>query len=164
MSNNFNSLVATNSISSGTIVFSASDWTSDEKLGWHTLTVDVINELPESLKQQFLVYSYDVDFNRTTGTINHALATHGSNFVNHSCSPNLGFDISGNIVAIRDIQQEDELTIDYGTFVVNFDQDFICNCKSSNCRKVIKKDDWKQLINNKEIVFPKFIRDANEAS
>lgn len=62
-------------------------------------------------------------------------------FVNHSCNPNLG--LLGNIifVAMQNIEAGQELLLDYAMFDNNNDQ-FICNCKSKNCRKIITGKDW----------------------
>ena len=62
-------------------------------------------------------------------------------FVNHSCNPNLG--LLGNIifVAMHKIEAGQELLLDYAMFDNNKDQ-FACNCKSKNCRKIITGKDW----------------------
>ncbi len=60
---------------------------------------------------------------------------------NHSCEPNCGFNGSLRLVAIRDIQKGEELTLDYA-FCESSMEDLKCNCKSENCRKIIKADDW----------------------
>jgi D-alanine-D-alanine ligase len=52
---------------------------------------------------------------------------------NHSCDPNTGF--SGlDIVAIRDIDIGEELTIDYTTFYDEHMTSFNCQCGSPKCR------------------------------
>ena len=63
-------------------------------------------------------------------------------FLNHSCEPNVG--ILGQIifVAMRDIEKDEELTIDYAMFGAN-KEPMQCNCSSSNCRGVITDSDWK---------------------
>lgn len=62
---------------------------------------------------------------------------------NHSCAPNCGFRSSITLVAMRDIQKGEELTFDYA-FCESMKEGFKCNCKSENCRKKIKSDDWKK--------------------
>lgn len=64
-------------------------------------------------------------------------------FVNHSRNPNLG--LLGNIIFIsmQNIEAGQELLLDYAMFDNNNDQ-FICNCKSKNCRKIITGRDWKK--------------------
>lgn len=62
---------------------------------------------------------------------------------NHSCNPNVGFLDSIRIVAIRNINVGEELTMDYATWS-NHLKPFRCNCGSKNCRRVIRPDDWKK--------------------
>ncbi len=61
-------------------------------------------------------------------------------FMNHSCDPNAG--IKGNIViiALRDINPDEEITIDYATLFFNGTR-ILCNCNSENCRKSIHGTD-----------------------
>ena len=61
---------------------------------------------------------------------------------NHSCNPNVGFDGSICYIAMRDIQQGEEILLDYAFMETEF-QSFECNCGSTNCRRVIKPADWK---------------------
>ena len=63
-------------------------------------------------------------------------------FLNHSCEPNVG--ILGQImfVAMRDIDCDEELTIDYAMFGAN-KEPMHCNCKCSDCRGIITDSDWK---------------------
>ncbi len=56
---------------------------------------------------------------------------------NHSCCPNTEY--SGlNVIAIKPIQENEELTLDYTTFQNNEMESFICNCGAENCKKVIQ--------------------------
>jgi D-alanine-D-alanine ligase len=55
---------------------------------------------------------------------------------NHSCSPNTAYD-GLNVVALRDIQKDEELTLDYTSFLDEHMQPFNCNCGAANCRKWI---------------------------
>ncbi len=63
-------------------------------------------------------------------------------FLNHSCDPNIG--ILGQIifVAMRDVDGNEELTIDYAMFGAD-EEPMPCNCKASDCRGVITDSDWK---------------------
>jgi len=63
-------------------------------------------------------------------------------FLNHSCDPNVG--ILGQIifVAMRDIDSNEELTIDYAMFGAN-KEPMQCNCRSTNCRGIITDSDWR---------------------
>jgi D-alanine-D-alanine ligase-like ATP-grasp enzyme len=56
---------------------------------------------------------------------------------NHSCNPNTGY--SGlNVLALRDINAGEELTIDYTSFLNDEMESFICNCGAENCKKLIQ--------------------------
>lgn len=63
-------------------------------------------------------------------------------FINHSCDPNCGLHGEISFVAIKEIAQGEELTIDYA-FVDNEIYSFECHCGSSKCRFVITGFDWK---------------------
>lgn len=77
-----------------------------------------------------------------------------SDFLNHSCDPNVGMDDCLTIVATRDIQPGEELTIDYAFFEA--DENWIlkidCNCGAKNCRKTITGADWRK-VNSKDRMF-----------
>src|SRR3989344_7617733 len=62
---------------------------------------------------------------------------------NHSCDPNIGFDGTIKIIAIKDIKTGEELSLDYA-FMESFFEPFECECNSQNCRKIITPDDWKK--------------------
>lgn len=55
---------------------------------------------------------------------------------NHSCQPNTAYD-GLNVIAIRHIQQGEELTLDYATFLDEHMEPFECRCGSPNCQKQI---------------------------
>lgn len=63
-------------------------------------------------------------------------------YFNHSCSPNCGIHGEITFVAIRDITEGEELTIDYA-FVDNEDYSFECHCGSPNCRHIVTGYDCK---------------------
>ncbi|RPI82219.1 MAG: SET domain-containing protein-lysine N-methyltransferase [Nitrosopumilales archaeon] len=58
-------------------------------------------------------------------------------YINHSCNPNCGIKDKFKIVAMRDIDQNEEITWDYD-MTENSDWTMICKCNSKNCRKIIK--------------------------
>lgn len=65
--------------------------------------------------------------------------------INHSCDPNLGSN-GGYFqsVAMRDIKQWEELTLDYAMVDSGNDTSKMkCRCGSKNCRHVITSQDWK---------------------
>lgn len=64
-------------------------------------------------------------------------------YENHSCNPNVGLRGEITFVAMRDINKDEELTVDYA-FIDNEDYSFKCTCGAENCRKVITGYDWKR--------------------
>jgi len=64
-------------------------------------------------------------------------------FVNHSCEPNVG--IAGNVVlvAMRDIEAGEELTMDYVVFDT-LDGEMACLCGTPSCRGTIRGSDWRR--------------------
>lgn len=64
-------------------------------------------------------------------------------FNNHSCDPNCGMHGEITFIAIKDIQPEEELTIDYA-FIDDEDYSFECHCGSPNCRHIVTGRDWKR--------------------
>lgn len=73
-------------------------------------------------------------------------------YMNHSCDGNVGFNGAGDFIAIKNIAEGDELTYDYALAESNPDFKMECNCKNSNCRKVITGNDWKNPIITKNII------------
>lgn len=63
-------------------------------------------------------------------------------YINHSCEPNCGLRGEITFVAIREIQVDEEITLDYA-FLDNEGYSFWCNCGSKNCRHIITGYDWK---------------------
>ncbi|MGD0577135.1 MAG: SET domain-containing protein-lysine N-methyltransferase, partial [Candidatus Staskawiczbacteria bacterium] len=57
-------------------------------------------------------------------------------FLNHSCDPNCGVKGKFQIVAMRDIENGEELTFDY-EMTEDSDWQMQCKCGSKLCRKVI---------------------------
>lgn len=58
---------------------------------------------------------------------------------NHSCEPNMAFgpNRSLNVLAIRDIALNEELTMDYRTFADDAMSPFQCNCGTPSCSGII---------------------------
>jgi len=55
---------------------------------------------------------------------------------NHSCEPNTAYD-GLNVVALKNIESDQELTLDYATFLDESMEPFECQCKSIQCRGTI---------------------------
>ena len=63
-------------------------------------------------------------------------------YQNHSCNPNVGLHGEITFVAMRDINKDEELTVDYA-FIDNEEYSFKCTCGANNCRGTITGFDWK---------------------
>lgn len=66
---------------------------------------------------------------------------------NHSCEPNAGIKGQIFLVAMRDIQKDEEVTFDY-TMCLHETEGAApyrleCHCGKPNCRGVITDNDWK---------------------
>lgn len=67
---------------------------------------------------------------------------------NHSCNPNTQY--SGlNVIASRDIEKNEELTLDYASFLDEQMEAFVCTCGSPNCRTWISNQ--KEMKDNKTV-------------
>lgn len=67
--------------------------------------------------------------------------TNGS--LNHSCDSNLWMRDEVTLIARRDIEQGEEITVDYALFTTVPDWKMECQCGSPLCRHVITGDDWR---------------------
>jgi carboxynorspermidine decarboxylase len=56
-----------------------------------------------------------------------------------------------------------ELTIDYGCFAVNFDEDFDCQCGSRTCRRRVRSNDWRKLAEQYGYAMPRFLHEQIRA-
>src|SRR5260221_6401556 len=72
-------------------------------------------------------------------------------YINHSCDPNVFFDTTAmQLVSLKDIQQEEELTFFYPSTEWEMIQPFSCYCGSAQCLRQIRgaaylpKSVWKQ--------------------
>ena len=72
-------------------------------------------------------------------------------YINHSCAPNVFFDTTTmQLVALKEIQQEEEMTFFYPSTEWEMIQPFKCYCGSPNCLRQIKgaaylsRNVWKQ--------------------
>jgi uncharacterized protein len=67
-------------------------------------------------------------------------------YCNHSCEPNIGFNGQIVLVAMRDIEADEELTVDYAMYLDDDIMSFNCFCRTSNCRKRVAGRDWQDPI------------------
>lgn len=70
-----------------------------------------------------------------------------SDYVNHSCEPNMGFRDAITLFAIRDIREGEELVIDYTFWEADTEWRLKqpCNCGTCSCRSIISGIDWQQI-------------------
>ena len=59
-------------------------------------------------------------------------------FLNHSCNPNSGIKGSVTMVALKDIKEGDEITIDYAIIEGDDMWEMKCSCGEKNCRKIVR--------------------------
>jgi hypothetical protein len=62
--------------------------------------------------------------------------------VNHSCEPNLGWSDDATLVAVQDIADGTELTVDYATRIADPQFVMMCHCETYRCRQAIEGTDW----------------------
>jgi D-alanine-D-alanine ligase len=55
---------------------------------------------------------------------------------NHSCDPNTAYE-GLNVVALRNIQQGEELTLNYASFLDEHMEPFNCRCGAANCCGIV---------------------------
>jgi hypothetical protein len=60
------------------------------------------------------------------------------NNLNHSCNPNSGIKNKIHIIALKNINKDEEITFDYSINEADIFWSFKCNCGHKNCRKNIK--------------------------
>lgn len=70
-----------------------------------------------------------------------------TDFFNHSCDPNAGLKGQIFLVAIRNIEADEEVTFDYAMVLHEAEGAEVytmkCLCGSPNCRREITEEDWK---------------------
>ncbi len=65
-------------------------------------------------------------------------------FLNHSCDPNVGFAGNVVLVAMREVEPDEELTTDYALFDTSAGE-IACACRASSCRYRVTGHDWQLL-------------------
>lgn len=136
-----------NSKIKGRGVFAKEDITQGTRLAIFSgtiLFIDEIRNLPEHLQG----FTMQIEERFVLGLPHHKNEAEETDFFNHSCEPNSGFKGQIFLVAMRDIEKNEEITFDYAMVVSrSVDSDFVfemeCKCGSNNCRTKITEDDWK---------------------
>jgi hypothetical protein len=65
-----------------------------------------------------------------------------SDYFNHSCNPNAGITGQIGLVAMRDIDPDEEICFDYAMCDGSSYDEFPCGCGAPNCRGYISGQDW----------------------
>ncbi len=125
-----NGVIATQRIPRGTIT-----WVRD-KLD-QTISPERLDALGELYREMVVTYAF-IDRHG-----DYVLCWDLSRYINHSCEANClspGFDLE---IAIRDIEEGEELTDEYGS--LNLEHDFTCACGRPSCRGTIQASDLLDL-------------------
>src|SRR5262249_1127031 len=134
-------------IAAATVLFGEDEWADEaERKSFVTLTIAAFNALPLERRAVFLRYAYNTAPDAITGTFDPERVRHPTNFTNHGCDPNAGYDGADAIVALREIATGEEIRMDYGTFSFSFDHAFTCRCGAANCRGRVTANDWPALV------------------
>jgi hypothetical protein len=105
-----------------------------EEMAQRIVTKNYVNEhWTPSQKNDFKHYAYPI-----SGQVYILWDENPMNWApqNHSCNPNTAYR-GLNVVAIKDIAQNEELTLDYATFLDENIEPFECHCGSKNCRGLV---------------------------
>lgn len=75
-----------------------------------------------------------------------------SDYINHSCDPNAGLFDCITVVAINDIQENEEIRCDYAFWEANENWKLKsqCTCGALHCRHVVTGLDWKNVKSSDE--------------
>ena len=140
-------LFALRPIPAGAPLFGEDEWIDDaERQSFVTLTTAQFNALAPERRAVFARFAYNTGTDAITGTFHPEGVRHPTNFTNHCCDPNAGYDGADAIVALRPIAPGEEIRMDYGTFSFTFDHAFACRCGAANCRRKVTAQDWPKLV------------------
>jgi hypothetical protein len=151
-------LFAVRVIACGTPLFGEDDWADEtERRSFSILSAAQLESLTPALRATFLRFAYNTSLEAIAGTFHPEAVRHPTNFINHSCEPNVGYDGTDAMVTLQRIAPGEELRMDYGTFTFSFDHDFHCACGAWACRRKVSRDDWRGLVRN-GLRLPGFMR------
>lgn len=63
-------------------------------------------------------------------------------FLNHSCNPSAGVKGKVTLVALRDMSEGEEITVDYSIIEGDPFWEMKCTCGEKNCRKIIRSTEF----------------------
>jgi hypothetical protein len=66
-----------------------------------------------------------------------------ADYLNHACEPNCGVIGSALVMTVRDVEGGEELCFDYAMSDTNDYDEFVCECGTSSCRRLVTGGDWK---------------------
>ena len=67
-----------------------------------------------------------------------------ADYVNHSCEPNAGLLGSVLVAAMTDIDPGAEICFDYAMCDADDYDEFVCECGTPSCRRLVTGADWKR--------------------
>lgn len=66
-----------------------------------------------------------------------------ADYVNHSCEPNCGLVGNSLLVTMRDVAADEELCFDYAMSDTDDYDEFVCECTTPSCRRLVTGGDWR---------------------
>lgn len=96
----------------------------------------------ERLSSNLQEYCYQIHEDFLFGPVSEKDVSLSEHF-NHSCNPNVGFKDAITLIAMRDIEPNEEIVMDYATCMSSDILDLDCACKAEDCRGKVTGDDWK---------------------
>jgi len=128
-------------------VFTKTPLAKDDRLavfGGYVMTLAEEEQLPEQIRD----YAHQIDDDLVLG-IKRVEDIQPVDYFNHNCSPNAGFRGQIMLVAMRDVERDEEITFDYAMVLSDAGSaepyTLNCACGSDTCRKTVTDSDWKLL-------------------
>ena len=125
-------------------LFAKEKISKDERIlviGGYILSVDEESKLPGKCHDNGMQITEDLVIGITKEDEYDGLC-----FLNHNCNPNSGMKGQIFMVAMRDIEPNEEITIDYAMVLHKSENGpryaLECLCGDSQCRKIITDEDW----------------------
>jgi SET domain-containing protein len=103
--------------------------------GGHVITAENFARLPESTQCHTVQIEEGIYLASIPGP-------ETSDYINHSCEPNLGMSDSITMVAMRDISPGEDICFDYAMTDSTAIDEFDCECGRESCRERVTGNDW----------------------
>jgi hypothetical protein len=112
--------------------------------GGQIMPIDELNNLPAPLDE----YPMQIEERFLIGS-RMETQPEDTDYFNHSCDPNCGFKGQLFLVAMRNIEPDEELTFDYAMVLSKsvgseIEFEMKCRCRSKKCRRNVSENDWKK--------------------